>query len=58
MGRHALSIKDLYNMYDKQMTIRKTGLSRQVWSDGGSTLKKQGHKTAKVPSQQKLIHKI
>ena len=27
-------------VYDKQLTIEKLGLSHQVWSHGGSTLKK------------------
>ena len=36
--------------------LKKTGLSHQVWSHGGSILKK-GHKTAKIPALQKLTHK-
>ena len=37
------------------MTNEKMGLPHQVWSHGGSTLKK-GHKIAKIPVLQKLIH--
>ena len=40
------------------MTIEKTGQPHQVWSHGGSTLKKRKkeHKTAKIPALQKLTH--
>ena len=40
----------------KQMTIEKMGLLHQVWSHGGSTFEKKGHKTAEIPAMQKLTH--
>ena len=41
--------------HDRQLTIEKTGFSRQVWSHGASTFKK-GHKTAKIPALRNLTH--
>ena len=37
------------------MATKKKGLSHQVWSHRGFTLKK-GHKTVKIPALQKLTH--
>ena len=42
--------------YDKQLTIKKTVLPYQVWSHGGSTFEKEGHKTAIFPALHKLTH--
>ena len=43
--------------YDKQLTIEKMGLTRQVWSHEALLLKStKGHKTAEIPALQKLTH--
>ena len=43
--------------YNKQLAIEKTGQSHQVWSHGGSNLKKKAE-TAKIPALQKLTHML